>query len=300
MQELLQDFLQDFLLHLSGKNYSLNTLKSYFADLVDFFQYLREEKFDLEDLNLAIIQAYLSRLRERGFSPFSIARRLSSLKSFFYFLIEERGFKISFLSFLESPKLPQRLPKVLSLEEIEKLLQAPNLNSSLGFRDRTMLEVLYATGIRVSELVGLKLENLNLNLGLVRVFGKGKKERVVPLGEVALEYLMKYLEEIRPKFLAGKSKDFLFLNRRGAPLTRQRFWQILKEYARKIGLPLSKVSPHIIRHSFATHLLEGGIDLRALQMLLGHSSLLTTQIYTHLNFEKLKKDYEKYHPRAKE
>ncbi len=296
----MQELLQDFLLHLSGKNYSLNTLKSYFADLVDFFQYLREEKFDLEDLNLAIIQAYLSRLRERGFSPFSIARRLSSLKSFFYFLIEERGFKISFLSFLESPKLPQRLPKVLSLEEIEKLLQAPNLNSSLGFRDRTMLEVLYATGIRVSELVGLKLENLNLNLGLVRVFGKGKKERVVPLGEVALEYLMKYLEEIRPKFLAGKSKDFLFLNRRGAPLTRQRFWQILKEYARKIGLPLSKVSPHIIRHSFATHLLEGGIDLRALQMLLGHSSLLTTQIYTHLNFEKLKKDYEKYHPRAKE
>lgn len=296
MEELLSEFLQ----YLSSlKNYSLNTLKAYLADLSDFLRFLQERGYSYTELNLNHIQGYLGDLKKRGFNPYSIARRLSSLRSFLGFLQEEKGLKIDFFELLEGPKLSRRLPKVLSLEEIERLLKAPNLQEPLGFRDRTMLEVLYATGMRVSELVSLKLSDLNLNLGFVRIKGKGEKERLVPLGEVAFEFLMEYLERIRPLFVNQKSKDFVFLNRRGGPLTRQRFWQIIKHYAKLSGIELSKISPHVIRHSFATHLLEGGADLRALQLLLGHSSLLTTQIYTHLDFKKLKETYQKLHPRAK-
>lgn len=293
--------VQEFLLFLHGhKNYSLNTLKAYASDLIDFLNFLEKEALNLEDLNMHHLRDYLNYLKERGFNPFSIARKLSSLKNFLHFLSEERGLPVDFYHLLESPKLPKRLPKVLSLEEIERLLQAPDLSQPLGFRDRTMLELLYATGLRVSELIALRLENLNLSLGLLRVVGKGGKERIVPVGEVALEFLEKYLQEVRPLLLGTKSKDFLFLNRRGAPLTRQRCWQIIKGYALQAGLDPSKISPHILRHSFATHLLEGGADLRALQVMLGHSSLITTQIYTHLDFSKIKKAYEKFHPRARE
>ncbi len=293
--------LQDFLLYLSGsKNYSLNTLRAYASDTADFLNFLKSENLELEEINLNCVRGYLASLKERGFNPYSIARKLSSLKNFLFFLFEKGHLKVDLLPLLEGPKLPQRLPKVLSLEEVERLLQAPDLSNPLGFRDRTMLEVLYATGLRVSELVGLKLENINLNLGLVRVLGKGEKERLVPLGEIALEYLNLYLQGIRPLWVTPKSRGFVFLNRRGGPLTRQRFWQILKEYARKIGLEISKISPHILRHSFASHLLEGGADLRALQLMLGHSSLLTTQIYTHLDLKNLKRAYERFHPRARE
>jgi len=296
MDEVLDEFLQ----YLSSlKNYSLNTLKAYLTDLSDFLRFLQKRGNSYTELNLNHIQGYLGDLKKRGFNPYSIARRLSSLRSFLSFLQEEKGLKIDYLELLEGPKLSRRLPKVLSLEEIERLLKAPNLQEPLGFRDRTMLEVLYATGMRVSELVSVKLSDLNLNLGFVKIKGKGEKERLVPLGEVAFEFLMEYLERIRPLFANQKSKDFVFLNRRGGPLTRQRFWQIIKHYAKLSGIELSKISPHIIRHSFATHLLEGGADLRALQLLLGHSSLLTTQIYTHLDFKKLKETYQKLHPRAK-
>ncbi len=290
--------LEEFLAYLlSIKNYSPNTLKAYASDLIDFLNFLKELNIDLKEVNYNIFQAYLANLREREFSPFSIARRLSSLRNFFLYLSEERGYSFSFIHQIESPKLPLRLPKVLSLEEIEVLLKAPDINHPLGFRDRTMLELLYATGLRVSELVSLRFENLNLNLGLLRVLGKGEKERIVPIGEIALEFLETYLEKVRPLFISKKSKDYLFLNRRGAPMSRQRFWQIIKEYALRAGIDTSKISPHVLRHSFATHLLEGGADLRAIQLMLGHSSLLTTQIYTHLDFKKLMESYERLHPR---
>ncbi|MFN3921285.1 MAG: site-specific tyrosine recombinase XerD [Caldimicrobium sp.] len=294
----METILREFLIYLLGiRNYSPNTLKAYERDLIDFLNFLKEQKFSLEDINLNLIQAYLGSLKERGFNPFSIARRLSSLRNFLIFLFEEKGFLVDFLHHLESPKLPIRLPKILSLEEIEKLLQMPDISTPLGFRDRTMLEVLYATGLRVSELVALKLENLNLSLGIIRVLGKGGKERLVPFGDLALHFLEEYIEKVRPLFVTKKSKNFLFLNRRGAPLTRQRCWQIIKELAVKAGLDASKISPHVIRHSFATHLLEGGADLRAIQLMLGHASLLTTQIYTHLDLKKLMENYEKLHPR---
>ncbi len=292
----LKGFIEEFLGYLASvKNYSYNTLLAYQSDLKDFIDFCGSVSLNEEEISKKI-KEYLEYLKKRKYNPFSIARKISSLRSFLKFLDVEKGFNIGFL-FLDSPKLPFRLPKVLSLEEIEKLLNSPNINDPLGYRDRTMLEVLYATGLRVSELVELKLENLNLELGLIRVLGKGSKERLIPLGDYALKFLKTYLEEIRPLLINKKSKNFVFLGRRGAPLTRQRFWQIIKEYAKKCGFE-NKVSPHVIRHSFATHLLQGGADLRALQMMLGHSSLSTTQIYTHLDYKKLKEIYEKHHPRA--
>ncbi len=294
----MDEYLKEFLLHLSlVKNYSPNTLLAYEHDLKEFEKFLKERGSSLEEVTPEVVNAYLKGLKEKGYTPFSVARRLSSLKSFFRFLIKEKGFHLEFIEVLESPKLPFRLPKVLSLEEVEKLLSAPDTSTPLGFRDRAMLELLYATGLRVSELVSLKLSNLNLELGLVRVLGKGSKERLVPMGDYALTYMKEYLERIRPQFIKPVSKDYVFLNKRGKPLTRQRFWQIIKEYARKVGLE-SKVSPHVLRHSFATHLLQGGADLRALQLMLGHSSLNTTQIYTHLDISRLKEVYDKYHPRS--
>ncbi|AEH22931.1 Tyrosine recombinase xerC [Thermodesulfobacterium geofontis OPF15] len=292
----MKELIEEFLSYLAGvKNYSYNTLLAYQADLKDFADFCGS--LPSEEEAFQKLREYLENLKKKGYNPFSIARKISSLRSFFKFLEAEKGFNISFLLFLESPKLPFRLPKVLSLEEIEKLLNSPDINNPLGYRDRTMLEVLYATGLRVSELVNLKFENLNLELGLVRVLGKGSKERLVPLGDYALKFLKTYLENVRPQLANEKSKNFVFLNRRGAPITRQRFWQIIKDYAKKCGLE-DKVTPHVIRHSFATHLLQGGADLRALQMMLGHSSLSTTQIYTHLDYKKLKEVYEKHHPRA--
>lgn len=297
----MEELLKEFLIYLnSQKSYSLNTLRAYASDLEDFLSYLTKNTLNIEGLSYEIIKDYLMDLKDRGFNPFSIARRLSTLRNFLLFLYEEKGYSVDYLTFLESPKLPKRLPKILTLEEVERLLQAPDLSHPIGFRDRTMLELLYATGLRISELVNLKLENLQLSIGFIRVVGKGDKERIVPLGETALEFLVKFLEEVRPLFLSSKSRNFVFLNRRGLPLTRQRCWQIIKEYARKAGLDEGKISPHVLRHSFATHLLEGGADLRALQIMLGHSSLTTTQIYTHLDFVSLKKAYDKFHPRAKE
>lgn len=295
----MEDLIKEFLIYLRViKNYSPNTILSYSYDLKDWTNFLNKNNLSLETLKIEDLRKYLEDLKFRGYNNFSIARRLSSLKSFFRFLEEEKKGKYSFIFFLETPKLPFRLPKVLSLEEVEVLLSAPDISTPSGYRDKTMLEVLYATGLRVSELINLRISNLNLKLGWVKVMGKGDKERLVPLGDYALEYLNTYLKEVRPLFLNRKSKDYVFLGRLGGPITRQRFWQIIKTYAKKVGLE-DKISPHVLRHSFATHLLQGGADLRALQMLLGHSSLITTQIYTHLDFKRLREVYDRYHPRAK-
>ncbi len=293
-----EDLLRSYLSYLSTKReYSLHTLYAYARDIKDFLEYFWGLGLELSEIDPKVIKGYLGYLFSRGYNPYTQARKISSLKSFFIYLLEELKIEVPYL-LLEGPKLPQRLPKVLTLEEIERLLQAPEVNTPLGLRDRCMLEVLYATGMRVFELVNLKLGALNLELGLVRVLGKGSKVRLVPLGEPALKYLSQYLEEVRPRLVTKRSKEYVFLNRLGGPLTRQRFWQILKEYAEKANLPKEKVTPHVIRHSFATHLLEGGADLRSIQLLLGHSSLRTTQIYTHLDWQSLKETYDKHHPRA--
>ncbi|WP_022854076.1 site-specific tyrosine recombinase XerD [Thermodesulfatator atlanticus] len=282
------------------KGYSAKTIEAYAADLNDFIAFLEEQGLSrIEEAKAPHVLLYLAKLREKGLSAETVARRLSALRNFFRYLVLEHGLSESPFELIEGPKLSRKLPIVLSRQEVERLLNAPDLKTPIGLRDKAMLEVLYATGLRVSELIGLKMFDVNLEVGFVRVLGKGEKERLVPLGEVAKDALKTYLARGRPKLLAKRLDEaHIFLNRRGRPLTRQRFWQIIKAYAAKSGLNPKEISPHVLRHSFATHLLEGGADLRTVQMMLGHASLSTTQIYTHVQVETLRKVHEKYHPRG--
>ena len=226
----------------------------------------------------------------------SIARNLSALKMFFRFLVSDGKIKGNPARRLGVPKLPQRLPEVLTVHEVEILLSQPVVSTHQGQRDKTMLELLYATGLRVSELVGLRVSNINLEAGYVRTMGKGSKERMIPMGEKALESLRLYLSNGRIGLLKKRSSPYLFINSRGRPLTRQGFWKIIKRYRTMAGIK-KEITPHILRHSFATHLLEGGADLRSVQVMLGHADISTTQIYTHVTRERLKQIHEKYHPR---
>jgi len=296
----MQNEIEAFLEYLAlEKNLSSNTLQSYAIDLKDFKNFLQKEKIKrIEEVSVETILLFLERLRKKGLSSSSISRKLSALRSFFRFLELEKGFSHNPVLLIESPKLPRRLPRVLTVNEVERLLSAPDPSTPQGLRDKAMLETLYATGLRVSELVALTFAQLNLEVGFLRVLGKGSKERLVPLGDFARHYLELYLREARPQLLSGRSDPpQIFLNRRGRPLTRQRFWQIIRDYARKVGIT-TEVSPHVLRHSFATHLLERGADLRAVQMMLGHASLSTTQIYTHLDLQNLRNVHEKHHPRG--
>jgi integrase/recombinase XerD len=279
---------------------SENTISSYTNDLLMFEKFLNEKSNgELEDIEKTHIRAFVSELHKRGYSPSSIMRIFSAVRGFFKYLLREEVIKKDPLKGIILPRVKRSLPKPLTLEEVEKLLSAPDTSTPLGLRDSAMLEMMYAAGLRVSELISLKTENIDLNYGYVRIKGKGKKERLVPVGEVAIERVKEYLEKARGTLLGKKESEYLFVNRRGGKMTRQRFWGIIKEYARKCGIPLEKISPHVIRHSFATHLLERGADLVSVQNLLGHSSLTTTQIYTLVNKERLRKVYEDYHPRAK-
>jgi integrase/recombinase XerD len=238
---------------------------------------------------------YMGTLKQT-LSARSCARNLSSLKMFFRFLVSDGKIKNSPVRLLEAAKLSQRLPGILSRQEVESLLSQPNGSNPLGQRDKALMEILYATGLRVSELVNLKLSNVNLEAGYVRMMGKGSKERIVPMGSKALEVLKAYLSEGRPRLLKGRSSSYLFLNLRGNPLTRQGFWKVIKKYGRSAGIK-KEITPHKLRHSFATHLLEGGADLRSVQIMLGHVDISTTQIYTHITRERLKQVHERYHPR---
>ncbi len=293
--------VDEFLAYLSlERGYARKTIEAYAADLNDFLSFLEEKGIaDLSGLKTPYVLLYLAKLRQRGLSPETIARRLSALRGFFKFLALEHGLAENPLALIEGPKLSRRLPVVLTPEEVERLLQAPDPNHPIGLRDRAMLELLYASGLRVSELVGLKLFDLNLEVGFVRVKGKGDKERLVPLGTFAQEMIKRYLKEARPRFLKRRPDEpQLFLNRRGRPLSRQRFWQIIKAYALKAGLDPRQITPHVLRHSFATHLLERGADLRTVQLMLGHANLATTQIYTHVQAETLRRVHERFHPRG--
>ncbi|RUM89069.1 MAG: site-specific tyrosine recombinase XerD, partial [Thermodesulfatator sp.] len=262
----MKSLLEDFLAHLAlEKGLAQNTLEAYARDLKDFENFLRRHALDPREIEAEEVRLFLEELSHRGLSSRSVARKLSALRTFYRFLELEGKVPKNPLTLLEGPKSGRDLPKVLTAEEVERLLAAPDPSTPQGLRDRAMLETLYATGLRVSELVRLALAQLNLEVGFVRVTGKGARERVVPLGEIARDWLRRYLKEGRPQLLSGRESPYLFVGRRGRPLTRQRFWQIIREYARKAGLQIP-ISPHVLRHSFATHLLEGGADLRAVQL----------------------------------
>lgn len=272
-----------------------NTLAAYRSDILKFAEWLAHRGIDLLHAHDADLRLYLAGMDNR--SVRTLSRRLSSLRQFYGYLVREGRIPNDPSVRIESPRLGRPLPKSLTEEEVEALLKTPDVESPLGLRDRCMLEVLYATGLRVSELVGLMLTQINQRQGLVRVTGKGNKERLVPLGAEALDWLQKYLQEARPALVKDQAIDALFSTRRGAKMTRQAFWHLIKRYARLAGVT-KPLSPHVLRHAFATHLLNHGADLRVVQMLLGHSDISTTQIYTHVARERLKSLHAEHHPRG--
>ncbi len=274
---------------------SQNTLSAYRNDLITFAKWLLKGKSTLANASSAHIHGYLA--DQGGRSARSTARRLSTLRRFYEYRVREGHLKTDPTLNIDSPRIGRPLPKSLTENEVEDLLNAPDVNSATGFRDRTMLEVLYATGLRVSELVGLNLDQVNLRQGVVRVVGKGNKERLVPLGEEAIDWITRYLREVRPDFFKTRAGASLFPSNRGTAMTRQTFWYAIKRYAIQAGIS-KDLSPHILRHAFATHLLNHGADLRVVQMLLGHSDISTTQIYTHIAKERLKDLHSKHHPRG--
>jgi integrase/recombinase XerD len=272
-----------------------NTIQSYSRDLNRFFQYLEERALSPLRLSRDQIMDYVA-LMGRGLSARSVARNISTIKTFFRFLAAEGIIKNNPARLLETPRLARRLPKILNQGEVERLISQPDSSRTRGQRDRAMLEILYATGLRVSELVGLKVLNVNLEAGYVRTLGKGSKERAVPIGEKAGKAVKQYLTNGRLQLAKHTNSPYLFLNSRGHPLTRQGFWKIIKKYGREAAISKT-ITPHGIRHSFASHLLEAGADLRSVQVMLGHADIATTQIYTHVTRERLKELHEKCHPR---
>ena len=273
---------------------SRNTLNAYRSDLEGLRSWLKSA---LPNVTRADLQAYLADCVARGARPRTTGRLLSSLRRFYQYLLREGVIATDPTALLESPKLGRPLPKSLTEAQVEKLLAAPAAGTPLGLRDRAMLETLYATGLRVSELIALTLTQVHLQAGVVKVIGKGDKERLVPLGEVAIDWLQRYLAEARPALLGSRSTDVVFPTARGAAMTRQAFWHNIKRYARLAGIHAS-LSPHTLRHAFATHLLNHGADLRVVQMLLGHADLSTTQIYTQVARERLKQLHAQHHPRG--
>jgi integrase/recombinase XerD len=276
---------------------SSNTLAAYGADLRGCGRWLEARGKTLLSVQREDLLQYLASRVSLAASPRSTARLVSSLRRFYQYLLREGRMRVDPSLRIESPKLGRGLPEALTEPEVEALLEAPAVSSARGLRDRTMLEVLYATGLRVSELVGLRLDQVNLRQGVVRVLGKGSKERLVPLGEESLTWLEQYLRDGRPDLVAGQTTDSLFPTRRGAFMTRENFWHLVKRYAFHARIAKS-ISPHTLRHSFATHLLNHGADLRSVQMLLGHSDLSTTQIYTHVARARLKELHARHHPRG--
>lgn len=276
---------------------SENTLSSYRRDLEAYAHWLSAQGSGLLAVSHGQFLRYLAHRYEQGFSSRSSARFLSCVRGFYRFQLREGVLKEDPLALVDNPKLPRALPKSVTEADVEQLLAAPNLDEPLGLRDRTMLEVLYACGLRVSELVGLTLGQLNLRQGVIRVMGKGSKERLVPLGQEACDWLERYLREARPILLNHRPADVLFPSQRAQPMTRQTFWYRIKHWAQVAGID-KPLSPHTLRHAFATHLLNHGADLRVVQLLLGHSDLSTTQIYTHVARARMKEQHAQHHPRG--
>lgn len=296
----MNDQLQDFLHYLVvERGLSQNTISSYKRDLKKYIQFQQEvEKIQsLEEVSRLHIISFLKHVKELGHSSKTIARHIASIRSFHQFLLRDKAVSHDPTVHIETPQPERTLPKVLSMEEVEQLLDAPELDTAFGLRDKAMIEVLYATGIRVSELIGLNLGDIHLTMGFLRCIGKGNKERIIPIGRAATESLENYINHARGK-LVGKTKtDALFLNHHGNRLSRQGFWKILKRLTEEANIK-KDLTPHTLRHSFATHLLENGADLRAVQEMLGHADISTTQIYTHVTKARLKDVYKTFHPRA--
>ncbi len=282
------------------RNASPYTVRNYTTDLLGFFQFLRDKGIDsLKEVDRHTLRDYLSELMEKGFVKASIARKLSAIRSFYRYLLREEIISTSPAATTSSPKLDRRLPSFLTIGEINRLLEAPDLSTPQGLRDRALMELLYASGLRVSELVSLNLEQVNLETREIRVWGKGSKERMVLMGEPAARALTDYLNQGRPELLGKKGNNALLLNRYGKRLIERRVQRILEKYTNVAGIG-KRVYPHMLRHTFATHLLDGGADLRVVQELLGHASLSSTQIYTHVSKSQAKKVYLSAHPMAQE
>lgn len=295
----MDSYLDLFLNYLVvEKGLARNTLEAYARDLRRYLEYLAGQGVgEIEAVSRSLVIAFLTSLKGAGLSARSRARSLSAVRSFHRFLVAEKMASQDPTLLLETPRILKGLPRLLSQREVESLLAAPKGDEPLALRDRAMLEVLYATGLRVSELVGLKLADINRDVGCLRTLGKGSKQRMVPLGEVALSALAEYLAAGRPFLKPAEGCAYLFLNRRGAGLSRQGFWKILRRNAQQAGIGC-KIYPHMLRHSFATHLLENGADLRAVQVMLGHADISTTQIYTHVIRERLRQIHQQHHPRG--
>jgi len=295
MSEFFTTYLPIYLDYLAvEKGLAKNSLASYGTDLRRFGTWLNERPLD--GVKRQDVVRYFQSLRSSGISARSVARSLAALRGFFRFLVRERHLKHDPTENVDNPKLWTNLPKSLQPSEVEALLAAPDLETPDGLRDAAMLELLYATGLRVSELIRVKLEDLVLDAGFLRTFGKGSKERIVPFGDTARKAIAVYMERGRPVF-NRKNDPHLFLTNRSRPMSRQTFWMKIVKYARQAGIR-SHISPHVLRHSFATHLLENGADLRSVQLMLGHSDISTTQIYTHVSRARLQKLYDQFHPRA--
>jgi integrase/recombinase XerD len=294
--DILADQYLNYL--LVEKGLARKTIESYSSDLRRFLNFIREKGIsEIVDCDTQDILQYLIHLRQEGLGASSRARHLVSLRGFFKFLLHEKVIDQNPAKVVDLPKKTLRLPDVLSPQDVKNLLDTPDLKKTKGVRDAAMLELIYAAGLRVSELTGLKLRDINLDGCFVRVFGKGSKERVVPFGSYARQKIDLYLQQARTDLLKGQVSPYLFIGRPGKPMTRQGFWKLLDRCARKAGIR-KKITPHTLRHSFATHLLEGGADLRSVQIMLGHVDIATTQIYTHVAQSHLKKMHAKFHPRG--
>lgn len=295
----MESYVNEFINYLAvERGLAKNTLESYGRDLRQYYSYLNNDRIDaVNQASRATILAYLEQLQSKGRAVSTISRNLAAIKSYYQFLVRERYLDKDPAANLESPKLEKKLPKILTISEVEELLKQPNSFLPTGMRDKAMLELLYATGIRVSELISLNVSDVNLEMGYIKCYGKGSKERIVPLGSIAAKCVQEYITRGRGKLVRTYDEPALFVNHHGNRLTRQGFWKIIKKYAQEAAIT-KEITPHTLRHSFATHLLENGADLRSVQEMLGHADISTTQIYTQVTKNRLKEVYEKAHPRA--
>ena len=292
---LIDLFLNEYWIE---KGLSENTVQSYRLDLTALCDWLDKNDLSLETLDAVDLQGFLGERLEKGYKATSIARMLSAMRKLFQYLYREKYRVDDPSAVLSSPKLPSRLPKYLTEQQVSDLLNTPDVEVPLELRDKAMLELLYATGLRVTELVSLTIENMSVQQGVVRVIGKGNKERIVPMGEEAAYWVRQFMLYGRPVLLNGQSSDVVFPSQRAQQMTRQTFWHRVKHYAILADIDADALSPHVLRHAFATHLVNNGADLRVVQMLLGHTDLSTTQIYTHVAKERLKRLHERFHPRG--
>ena len=295
----MESLLEMYIKYLAAvRGLSENSRDAYYRDRKKYFTFLHRHIAEIDSVTDALIVHYLAWLQEERLSERSIARHLSAIKGFHRYIHDEGIVEENPTIKLDSPKKGRHLPDVMSFDEVERLLAAPDENDPQGLRDKTILETLYATGMRVSELIAIRIKDVNFEKGCTWCLGKGEKERIVPLGESAVRYIQRYLRESRPELMKDRYSEYLFVSRLGKKMSRQACWMIIKKYLKHAELSES-ISPHTLRHSFATHLLEHGADLRSLQLMLGHSDISTTQIYTHVSTTRLKDVYDEYHPRAK-